>query len=519
MRAQTFNGPRLIDVQDSVAVIAAVWIFVGLASCTVGPDYVTPQGEVPDDWHQAAVQGLVQGDAVLEEWWTVFNDPGLDALIAQAAKGNRRLEIALHRVREARAIVGVASGALVPTVDGVGSYERSRISPNGLMAPLLQGGDPDQSNLHRIGFDSSWEIDVFGGIRRGVELSQAGLQASVENYRDTLVSLYAEVALNYVEVRTLQARLRYARSNVESQRATLELTRARRDAGIAPDLDVSQAESNLSRSEAQIPVLEIALVTTINRLGVLTGQPPGALHERLGTPASIPAPPKDVAVGLPTELLRQRPDIRRTERQVAAATAQIGVATAGLYPRFSLSGTFVLEATTVRDLGNISSRAWSFGPALRWNLFDGLRNIYRIRGAEAVTDQALAEYEQTVLRALEEVENAMVAYKYQQVRRAALQRSVAATERSIELVKKLYETGLTDFQNVLDTERSLFDVQDDLADSEGLVTVDLISLYKALGGGWAIEDQASLQAEERGLQKRESMAPGSAPSMTEDDTN
>jgi NodT family efflux transporter outer membrane factor (OMF) lipoprotein len=334
-----------------------------------------------------------------------------------------------------------------------------------------------------------------------VESSQASLEATVKDYRDTLVLLYAEVALNYVEVRTLQARLEYARANADSQRATLQLTRDRRNAGIAPDLDVAQAESNLARSEALIPALEIALTQTINRLSVLIGEPPYALHEELSRPSTIPGPPQDVAVGLPTALLRQRPDVRRAEREVAAANARIGVATADLYPRFSLSGNFALEGTSGSDLGDMSSRAWSFGPAIRWNIFDGLRNIYRIRAAEAVTAQALARYEQTVLRALEEVENAMVAYKLEQKRSDALGRGVSATEQSVELVKKLYETGLTDFQNVLDSERSLFDVQDELADSEGRVTKNVIALYKALGGGWLLDDQASMRAGESGLKK------------------
>lgn len=496
-----------------ISFISLTLLIVG---CAVGPDYVAPETRVPDGWHQQAVQGLASGNAVLQKWWTLFDDPVLNALIERAETGNHDLEVALHRVREARALLGVSAGELVPAVNGIGGYERSRLSPYGLLGPLFQvaGTDPDQNDLYQVGFDSSWEIDVFGGIRRGVESSKASLQATVENYRDTLVSLYAEVALNYVEVRTLQLRLEYARNNVAAQQATLELTIARRDAEIAPQLDVSQAESNLARSESVIPALEISLVQTINRLGVLIGEPPGTLHEELSQTKSIPVPPENVAVGLPAELLRQRPDVRRAEREVAAATAQIGVVTADLYPRFSLSGTFVLEGTEFRDLGNTGSRAWSFGPAIRWNLFDGLRNIYRIRAAEAVTDQTLAVYEQTVLRALEDVENAMVAYKYEQVRRDALQRGVKATSDSVKYVKTLYETGLTDFQNVLDSERSLFNVQDELAFSQGLVTKDLIALYKSLGGGWSLEDQASVRAEESGLKKTHNEPSGPFPEST-----
>jgi multidrug efflux system outer membrane protein len=515
MMAQLFTERRSAGTGNRLASAMVVCVLGGLSGCMVGPDYVGPKMEVSDAWHQEAVEGLAAGDAVLQNWWTLFDDPALTRLIERAEDGNRGLEVALHRVREARAILGVSTGELVPDLNPIGSYERSRISPNGLLAPLYQGADPDQTNLHRIGFDSSWEIDIFGRIRRGVESSEANLEATVEDYRDSLVSLYAEVALNYVEVRTLQARLEYAQNNVEAQRATLRLTRDRRKAGIAPDLDVSQAESNLARSESLIPALQIALTQTVNRLCVLIGETPTALHEELSQPAPIPVPPENVSVGLPAELLRQRPDVRRAERQVAAANAQIGVATADLYPQFSLSGTFALEGTAVRDLGNMSSRAWSFGPAFRWNIFDGLRNIYRIRAAEAVTDQALARYEETVLRALEDVENAMVAYKLEQTRRDALEQAVRATERSVELVKKLYETGLTDFQNVLDSERSLLNAQDELADSEGRVTKDLIALYKALGGGWSLEDQASARAEESGLERIRDDSSEDAPDVSE----
>jgi len=373
-----------------------------------------------------------------------------------------------------RAASQLLSGAASTIVPGLG----------GLLPPITHNTAPDQMNLHAVGFDASWELDVFGGIRRSIESADAGLQATVEDYRDVLVSLYAEVALNYVEVRALQARLAYARSNVTAQQKTLQLTRDRLKAGIAPELDVAQAESNLANTESEIPSLEIALTQTINRLGVLMGEAPSALHDLLVQEAPIPVPPAKTAVGLPAELLRQRPDVRRAERELASATAQIGVATADLYPRFSLSGAFALEGTQVKDLGKIDSRAWSFGPSFRWNIFDGVRNIYRIQAAEAITKQAFIRYQQTVLIALEDVENAMVAYEKEQIRRDALIRAADASARSVKLVQTLYETGLTDFQNVLDSQRSLFQQQDRLAQSEGLVTANLIAVYKALGGGW-----------------------------------
>ena len=516
-----------VRLPSTLRFAVALWLLMP-AGCLVGPNYKPPEPQMPDAWHEAATRGLAEGQSTVQTWWTVLKDPVLNDLIERSYAGNWRVKEAIARIREARATRGIATGELFPAVQGVGEYQRARVSENGLQAPprtvspadqlASQVGKglvsqavanatgipftvttgalglipppthsvaPDQTNLSTLGFDASWEIDVFGGIRRNIESADASLQASIEVYRDVLVTLCSEVALNYVEVRTLQARLAYARANVDRQRKTLELVRNRFKTGLAPQLDVAQAESNLANSESDIPPLETGLVQAVNRLGVLLGQLPSSLHEELARTAPIPVPPADVAVGLPADLLRQRPDIRRAERELAALTAQIGVATADLYPRFSLSGRFVLQGTDVRDLGNIDSRAWSFGPSMRWNLFDGVRNVYRVKAAEAATEQAAARYEQTVLRALQEVEDAMVAYKKEQSVRDALARAVAASRQAVDLVTNLYQNGLTDFQNVLDTERTLFQQEDRLAFSEGQVTRNLIALYKALGGGWS----------------------------------
>ncbi|UCD27721.1 MAG: efflux transporter outer membrane subunit [Planctomycetota bacterium] len=505
------------------SLLMAALAFCITLGCAVGPDYEPPETRMPDAWHQTMTKGLDEGKANIQTWWLLLNDPTLNSLIVRAGRGNLDLKVAVVRIFEARALRSIAAGELLPAVEGTGFYQRARVSENGLLAPPPKGpsptqqlgsialqrvtplagllppperhSTPDQTNLHSLGFDASWEIDIFGGIRRSVESADADLQSAIEDYRDVLVSLYAEVALNYVDARALQARLAYARSNTDIQRKTLDLTRNRFEAGIAPELDVAQAESNLANTESEIPRLEVALTQTINRLGVLLGEYPSFLHDELSRAAPIPVPPPDVTVGLPAELLRQRPDVRRAERELASATAQIGVATADLYPRFSLSGTFALEGMQVKDLGKMDSRAWSFGPSFRWNIFDGVRNIYRIEAAEAITEQARLRYEQTVLDALQDVENSMVAFKMEQLRREALVRAVDATKRSVKYVQTLYETGLTDFQNVLDMQRSLFQQQDKLAESEGLVTVNLISLYKALGGGWSLAVNMSEDAE------------------------
>jgi NodT family efflux transporter outer membrane factor (OMF) lipoprotein len=307
----------------------------------------------------------------------------------------------------------------------------------------------------------------------------------MEDYRDILVVLHAEVATNYVEVRALQDRIKYVRGNIETQRKSLQLTKDRFDAGLAPDLDVQQAELNLAKTESTLPTLQMLLVQTINRLGVLLGEHPGVLHDELEKLASIPKPTEQITVGLPVELLRQRPDIRQAERELAAQTALIGVAKADLYPSFSLFGTFEIGANDFSDVISYSkSRMHSFGPSFRWNIFDGGRVRNRIRVENARTEQALERYEQTVLNALEDVENAVVSYTQEGIRREALERSVMAARKSTELVGTLYMNGLTDFQNVQEMERFQFEQEDQFAESEGKVIQNLISIYRSLGGGW-----------------------------------
>jgi NodT family efflux transporter outer membrane factor (OMF) lipoprotein len=313
------------------------------------------------------------------------------------------------------------------------------------------------------------------------------MDASIENYRDVVVSLYSEVAQSYIDLSSIQERIRYAQNNIKLQQDTLELTRKRREAELVPELDVQQAELVLASTESSIPLLRQSEAQAIHRLSVLLGKSPAFLYEELSTASKIPDIPEDIAVGLPAELLRQRPDIRSAERILAAQTAEIGMATTGLYPAFSLSGTFALEAQQIRNVGDWDSRTWGFGPAMRWNLFDGDRIRSSINVQEAQAEQAMVDYEQTILLALEEVENAMVAFAEERKRVEALDRSVSAAQKSVELVKSLYEIGLTDFQNVLDMQRALTNQQDQLAESRGRVAKNLVRIYTSLGGGWSVD--------------------------------
>jgi NodT family efflux transporter outer membrane factor (OMF) lipoprotein len=329
----------------------------------VGPNYRASQAPVPATWSEAQPAGAEAREAEIAQWWTTFKDPMLESLVARAVQSNWDLRTAAGRLREARALRGVAAADLWPTINTSGSYTRQRASENAIPLSLgapssgapggstsfLQGLKLEQ-DLFQTGFDASWEIDLFGGVRRSIEAADADLAASQEALRDTLVSLLAEVARNYVEVRGLQRRLAIAQENLPSQLDTLALTRARFDAGLTSELDVAQAASQLATTQSQIPPLETSLKQGIHRLGVLIGQAPGALLTELSTSAPIPMGPSEVPMGLPAELLRRRPDLRQAERQLAAATARIGVAVADLYPKLSLTGSLGLESLKLADL-------------------------------------------------------------------------------------------------------------------------------------------------------------------------
>jgi multidrug efflux system outer membrane protein len=453
---------------------------LALPACTVGPDYTRPVATTPDVWYQAHVQGVSEGSAPVQTWWTVFEDPVLAELIRDAQDNNKDLQGAYFRILEARAVRGIAVGDRYPQVDV--TAEASTTDPSESATGLTERVD-----TFAFGGGLAWEIDLFGRIRRSVEAATAQYDASVEDYRDVLVALLGDVARNYVSVRTFQAQLFYAQSNIDAQRESLKITQARFNAGLTSALDVAQAESNLGRSEAQVPLLEAQLEAALNRLEVLVGEQPGSLHTRLAVVQPIPEPPDEVTIGLPAELLRQRPDIRRAERLLASQTARIGVATADLYPRLSLTGFFASDSGDLGDLATGKSLTWGIGIPLRWNVFSGGKVQSRIQAERARADQAFKIYEQSVLLALEEVQTAFVAYSQERLRAGQLAQATDATQRAVDLVRTQYVSGLTNFQNVLDTQRTLFELQQQLASSEGQRVQNLVGLYRALGGGWDVE--------------------------------
>jgi NodT family efflux transporter outer membrane factor (OMF) lipoprotein len=464
-------------VLKMIAGVLAAFLLAGCAA--VGPDYIPPKISAPEQWRAELKQGLSQGSMdskMMASWWITLNDPMLTDLIQRAVKGNLDLKEARSRVREARARRGISAAEHFPTLDLSGSAASSYSGKD--------IGSGERRESYSTGFDAYWELDVFGGVRRSVEAAQANLETNQENYRDVMVSLLAEVALNYVEVRTSQKRLDVAEKNLETQAQTYELTVFRFKAGLASALDMEQAKYNLENTRSQIPTLRINLEEAMNRMALLLGIHPGTLHADLSERKPIPVTSLEIAVGVPAEVLRRRPDIRRAERELAAQTARVGVATADLYPKFSLRGSIGLEALSFGDLFSSGNRSDSIGSSFSWNIFDAGAIRKNIEVQNALQEQALIQYEAAILTALEDVENALVAYAQDQIRRQSLIQATQASKRAVDLALKQYSSGIIDFQDVLEAQRSLLSFQTRLAETDGAVTSNLISLYKALGGGW-----------------------------------
>jgi NodT family efflux transporter outer membrane factor (OMF) lipoprotein len=423
-------------------------------------------------------------------WWRSLNDPLLDQLVARAAAANLDVRQAAARIRAARAQFAVASGGQYPQAHVAGGYTRQRFSQNA--APFNAFDVPNfpwEFNLYQLGFDASWELDVFGGTRRALQAANADIAARIEERRGLLVSIAAEVARNYILLRGYQLEQQLAQNNLQLQRESLELTREQMNKGVGTQLDVSRAQAQVAATAAAIPVLERNAWQAIHRIALLSNESVERLAILQET-RPIPPVPEAVAVGVPAELLRRRPDIRQAERRLAAATARTGEAQAALYPRFSLTGFFNLQSESIDDLFTWKSRAFSIAPTVRWPIFDAgtLRAAVQVRTAGQ--EEALAGYEATVRQAVTEVRDGLVAFTTERRRRASLAQAVTADREALNLAQQLYRQGLTDFLTVLDAERELFAAQDALARSETDQATALIGLYKALGGGWETGENA-----------------------------
>lgn len=451
-----------------------------LSGCiTVGPDYVQPKTEIPGKWRNE-LKGGQTGESLnsqnLSKWWTTLNDPILSGLIERTIANNPDTRKALAKIREQRARRNISNAGLFPTIDAEGSFSRRKGSE--------ETGGGKETDFYSAGFDAGWELDLFGGKRRSVEASTADLQASNEELRDVLVSIIAEVALNYTEVRSLQIRIEVAEKNLLIQDETYRLAQLFYQAGLSDEIAVHQAKYNLENTRSGIPALKTALEEAMNRLAVLMGSNPGRVHSELNEHKPVPECRPELAVGIPADVLRQRPDIRKAERQLAAQTARVGAATAEMYPKINLTGSIGFESLTLDNLITGSSRAYSFGPRITWPVFRAGSIRSNIEVQSAIKEQYLIQYETAVLKALEEVENTIVAYMEEQNRRRSLNEAKLAALEAANLAQDRYRAGLTDFTRVLDAQRSLLSFEDQLIQSEGRIMSRLIGLYKALGGGW-----------------------------------
>jgi multidrug efflux system outer membrane protein len=451
------------------------------AGCAVGPDYGEPAPKTAEAFQ--AGEGL-QKDAAVVDWWRGFADPALDDLVTRAAAANLEVLAAAALVREARALHALEGFDYLPTVGASGAYTRQMLSKATFLNAVPR--EDRQFDYYSAGFDAFWELDLFGRVRRSREAAAAEVGAAEATRRDVLLSLLAEVARNWFELKGARHRLDVASRDAANEEAVLRLTEARLEAGRGSELDVARARAQLQATRALLPPIETEIARARNRLAVLVGRQPQDFAVDPGPPAPPDALPSLVAIGKPEDLLRRRPDIRRAERRLAAATARIGVATADLFPRVTIAGTFGPQAVKLSDLTHAGALAYSFGPTISWAAFDLGRVAARIRAADARAEADLRIYQDTVLRALEETENALVAFHRERARRDALVEAVSASERALEIAVTRYEAGAIDFLATLDARRVALAQRLQLADSRTRTVTSLIALYKALGGGWEI---------------------------------
>lgn len=462
--------------------LAALFCLFVLAAggCMVGPTYHPPEpAAVPAGW--AGVTNTPAGrpsvvtpqTAELARWWRQFNDPVLTGLVEEALKANLTIQMAEASLRQARALRGIAVGGLWPSVGSSASYQRGHTA-----------GVPGDHDLFQSGLDALWEMDFFGQQRRQVESASANVQASIEGIRNAQVSLIAEVALDYIQLRGYQQQVLVAQDNLKAQQHTLQIIHAQFNVGFANALDVADAESNVATTAAQIPVYDTDAQQSIYALSILLARPPAELLDRLSPPGKLPGAPAQIPAGLPSDLLRRRPDIHEAEAQLHAATAQIGVAVAELFPSFSLTGNVTWSSNMLGTWWSHSSRSFAAGPSVNWPVFQGGAGISNVHVQEALRDQAFITYQATVLGAFQDVENALIAFSKEQQHREELNKAVIANQKAVDLSLQLYTAGQVEFLNVVEAQLALYSSESALVQSETNIAADLIALYKALGGGW-----------------------------------
>ncbi|MDL4914651.1 MAG: efflux transporter outer membrane subunit [Enterobacterales bacterium endosymbiont of Blomia tropicalis] len=486
--------------------LSLLTLTIWLTGCAVGPDYQAPKPQMPGGYNSLDSQeaSKPQSSVVDTRWWRNFNDPQLDSLIARAIEGNLTLQQAVLRIAGAREQLAQAQGSLFPSLNGSASVMRQQPGLKGL---LKSNGAYDQLDsdvasqlnsltqpvtLYQGSFDASWELDLWGKVRRQVEAANAQTQAAIEQRNDALVSLEAEVARAWLQLRGAQATVQTLQQQIDVAQQTTQLTLSQQRHGLAPLTDVENAHAQLSTLQAQLPQYQAQARQAMNGLAVLLGKTPGALDTELNTPKAIPALPKIVSVGIPSTLARRRPDIRQAEATLHAQTANIGVSVAQLFPDLSLTGQLGVRNTDASYLDNWSSHFYSYGPSLSIPIFQGGRLVSSVKLARAQQASAALDYRQTVLTALQDVENALVSYRADQQRVTALDETTGALQRAFDLASDSYRQGLSTFLDVLDAQRQLAQAQEQATQAKMQSGLDLVALYKALGGGWETYQQVTL---------------------------
>ena len=489
---------------------AAAITLLLLAGCTVGPDFHSPDNDAPAGWFSSSAPArkasVLVNEPVDPQWWALFNDPELTDLETRVATANLDVRTAVVRIAEARAQRGVVASDQYPQLNGNASYTREKPSNQGVFTAFGgssatstpgtsangtgfgAGGIPSAGippfDIYQYGLDATWEIDLWGKVRRSVESADASIVQSDEAARSALVSALAEVARDYIQLRGQQETLRITQANLGTAQQSVTLTRQRAAGGISTDLDVANAQAQVDSIAAQIPLLEQQIAASINAISLLLGEPPQALRAELEPKKPVPPVPPRVPIGVPAELARRRPDIRQAEAKLHSATADIGVATADFYPQVSLTGSFGIQAIQAKDLFNIAARQYALGPTITLPIFQGGRITSQVELRKADQQEAAIAYAQTVLQAFHDVDNAMTAYQTEQRRRDQLAAAVQNSSRALSLAQQQYTAGVTDFLQVLDAQRTLLQAQQQLSDSTANVSTNLVALYKALGGGW-----------------------------------
>lgn len=460
-----------------------VLALASVAACTVGPDFNEPQSQLSDSWPAPERTGTTVGAVVDIQWWQQLGDAQLTSLVERAAQSNLDVRTASNRLEQSRVMRQVTGSQQYPGVSTGGSYQRERSSAKGLVDPSnLNGKAPYE--VWNATVDASWELDLWGHVRRNVEMADADIQLTEAQRDGVLLSIAAETATDYIQLRGIQARLAVARQNLDIARQSARLTQNRFDNGVTTNLDTANSAAQVATIEATIPVLRAHEERLVNALSFLLGAPPRALSEELQATKDIPHPAPDVPVGLPSELAHRRPDIQQSEAALHRATAAIGVAKADFYPRVSLGASLGFQALNGSDLGAWNSRQWSYGPSLYLPIFQGGRLTGTLELRKRQEQEAALNYQKVVLAAWHEVDNAMSDYAAEQQHHAALEEAVRQNRLALNTAQDRYNQGATDFINVLAVQRALLATQTDLVDSATDAAIDRVRLYRALGGGW-----------------------------------